>query len=206
MNDNTNTRVKIGEVRLSYCRLFTPEAASEGGEKKYSVTLLIPKSNTKLVEDVKSAVKAAFLTGVSTRFGGKPAPGTWNNPLRDGDETVTDEDGKEKRLKGEEFTGCYYINATSKTKPGIVKIVKMNGEKKLVEITDENEVYSGCYGVVSVNMYPYNNSGNRGVSAGLNNVLKTKDGDYLGGRTSAQSDFGDDLDQYGDEAEDDDVF
>ena len=202
MNDNTNTRVKIGEVRLSYCHLFTPKASTEGTEKKYSVTLLIPKSNTALVNAIKDAVKAAFMSGVASKFGGKPAPGTWNNPLRDGDETVTDEDGQEKRIKGEEFTGCYYINATSKTKPGVVKIVKMNGEKKLVEVTDESEVYSGCYGVVSVNFFPFNNAGNKGVAAGLNNVLKTKDGDFLGGRSSAQSEFGDDIDRFGNDEED----
>ena len=196
MNENSNTRVKIGEVRLSYCHLFTPEAVADGGEKKYSVSLLIPKSNTKLVEDVKAAIKAAFLAGVSTRFGGKqPAPGTWKNPLRDGDAERPDDDT---------YSGCWFINATSKTKPGIVKIVKSNGEKMLVEITDEDEIYSGCYGVVSVNFFAFNNAGNKGVAAGLNNVLKTKDGDYLGGRTSAQSDFGSDIDQYGND--EDDVF
>ena len=197
MNDNTNTRVKIGEVRLSYCHLFTPEAVADGGEKKYSVSLLIPKSNTKLVEDVKAAIKAAFMAGVSTRFGGKqPAPGTWKNPLRDGDAERPDD---------ETYSGCWFINATSKTKPGIVKIVKNNGEKMLVEVTNEDDVYSGCYGVVSVNFFAFNNAGNKGVAAGLNNVLKTKDGDFLGGRASAQSEFGDDLDQYGNE-EEDDVF
>ena len=198
MNDNTNTRVKIGEVRLSYCHLFTPEAISDGGDKKYSVALLIPKSNTALVNAIKDAVKAAFMSGVASKFGGKqPAPGTWKNPLRDGDAERPDD---------ETYAGCYFINATSKSKPGIVKIVKMNGEKKLMEVTDEEEVYSGCYGVASVNFFAFNNAGNKGVAAGLNNVLKTKDGEYLGGRTSAQSEFGDDLDQYGDDAEDDDVF
>lgn len=197
MNDNTTTRIKIGEVRLSYCHLFTPEAVADGGEKKYRVSLLIPKSNTKLVADVKAAIKAAFQDGISSRFGGKqPAPGTWKNPLRDGDAERPDD---------ETYAGCYFINATAKTKPGIVKIVKMNGEKKLVEVTDENDVYSGCYGVVSVNFFAFNNAGNKGVAAGLNNVLKTKDGEFLGGRASAQSEFGDDLGQYWNE-EEDDVF
>ena len=197
MNDNTSTRVKIGEVRLSYCHLFTPEAVSDGSEKKYSVALLIPKSNTKLVEEIKAGIKAAFQAGIASKFGGKqPAPGTWKNPLRDGDAERPDD---------ETYAGTYFINATSRTKPGIVKIVKMNGEKKLVEVTDEDEVYSGCYGVASVNFFAFNNAGNKGVAAGLNNVLKTKDGDYLGGRTSAQSEFGEDLDQYGND-EEDDVF
>ena len=169
---------------------------ADGGEKKYSVSLLIPKSNTGLVAGVKAAIKAAFQDGIASRFGGKqPAPGTWKNPLRDGDAERPDD---------ETYAGCYFINATSKGKPGIVKIVKMNGEKKLVEITDEDEVYSGCYGVASVTFFPFNNAGNKGVAAGLNNVLKTKDGEYLGGRASAQSDFGDDLDQYGDATEEDD--
>ena len=198
MNDNTNTRVKIGEVRLSYCHLFTPEAVADGGEKKYSVSLLIPKSNTKLVEEVKAAIKAAFMAGVASRFGGKqPALGTWKNPLRDGDAERPDDDT---------YAGCFFINATSRTKPGIVKIVKMNGEKKLVEVTDEDEVYSGCYGVVSVNFFAFNNAGNKGVAAGLNNVLKTKDGDYLGGRTSAQSEFGEDVEKWGTDEDDNDVF
>lgn len=198
MNDNTNTRVKIGEVRLSYCHLFQPEAVADGGEKKYSVSLLIPKSNTKLVEEVKAAIKAAFMAGVASRFGGKqPAPGTWKNPLRDGDAERPDDDT---------YAGCFFINATSRTKPGIVKIVKMNGEKKLVEVTDEDEVYSGCYGVVSVNFFAFNNAGNKGVAAGLNNVLKTKDGDYLGGRTSAQSEFGEDVEKWGTDEDDNDVF
>ena len=198
MNDNTNTRVKIGEVRLSYCHLFTPEAVADGGEKKYSVSLLIPKSNTKLVEEVKAAIKAAFMAGVASRFGGKqPALGTWKNPLRDGDAERPDDDT---------YAGCFFINATSRTKPGIVKIVKMNGEKKLVEVTDEDEVYRGCYGVVSVNFFAFNNAGNKGVAAGLNNVLKTKDGDYLGGRTSAQSEFGEDVEKWGTDEDDNDVF
>ena len=63
------------------------------------------------------------------------------------------------------------------------------GETKLVEVSNEDEVYSGCYGWVSVNFFAYNNAGNRGIAAGLNNVLKTKDGEFLGGRSSAQSDF-----------------
>ena len=184
MNDNTNTRVKIGEVRLSYCHLFQPEAVADGGEKKYSVSILIPKSNTKLVEEVKAAIKAAFMAGVASRFGGKqPAPGTWKNPLRDGDAERPDDDT---------YAGCFFINATSRTKPGIVKIVKMNGEKKLVEVTDEDEVYSGCYGAADINFFPYNNNGAIGISCGLNNVLKLEDGEKLSGTgLSADAAFGD---------------
>lgn len=183
MNENTSltTKVNVGEVRLSYCHLFTPEAVAAGAEKKYSVSVIIPKSNTKLVAKIKQAINAALQMGVaSATFKGK-MPTNWRNPLRDGDIDKADD---------EAYADSWFINATSKTKPGVVKRVKINGENKLVEVTNEEDIYSGCYGIVSINFFPYNNAGNTGIGAGLNNVLKTNEGDYLGGRSSAQTDFG----------------
>ena len=194
MAENTNTKVRIGEVRLSYCHLFQPEAVADGGEKKYSVSIIIPKSNTKLVAEVKAAIEAAAAAGIS-KFGGR-RPANLKTPLRDGDLERADDDA---------YADAWFINASSKGKPGVVKVMNVQGEKKLVEVTNEEEVYSGCYGYVSVNFFAFNNAGNKGVAAGLNNVLKTKDGDYLGGRSSAQSEFGEDLDRYGNE-DDEDVF
>lgn len=195
MAENTNTKVRIGEVRLSYCHLFQPEAVADGGEKKYSVSIIIPKSNTKLVAEVKAAIEAAAAAGIS-KFGGR-RPANLKTPLRDGDLERADDDA---------YADAWFINASSKGKPGVVKVMNVQGEKKLVEVTNEEEVYSGCYGYVSVNFFAFNNAGNKGVAAGLNNVLKTKDGTFLGGRTSAQTDFGDmDLSGIG-ESGDDDVF
>lgn len=195
MAENTNTKVRIGEVRLSYCHLFQPEAVADGGEKKYSVSIIIPKSNTKLVAEVKAAIEAAAAAGLA-KFGGR-RPANLKTPLRDGDLERADDDA---------YADAWFINASSKGKPGVVKVMNVQGEKKLVEVTNEEEVYSGCYGYVSVNFFAFNNAGNKGVAAGLNNVLKTKDGDYLGGRTSAQTDFGDmDLSGIGD-SDEDDVF
>lgn len=194
MNESTTTKMNIGEVRLSYCHLFTPEAIAEGGDKKYSVSLIIPKSNTRLVETVKATINAAFKQGLASRFGGK-TPAAWKNPLRDGDIERPDDDA---------YAGSYFINATSRTKPGIVKRMTVGGETKLVEVTNEEEIYSGCYGYVSVNFFPFSNVGNKGVACGLNNVLKTRDGEFLGGRSSAQADFsGLDLASLPSEAEDD---
>jgi len=191
----TDTRINVGEVRLSYCHLFTPEAVADGGDKKYSVSVIIPKSNTKLVNAVKAAIEAAVQAGLP-KFGGK-RPATLKTPLRDGDAERPDD---------EAYADSYFINATSRTKPGIVKAMKVNGESRLVEVTNEEEIYSGCYGYVSVNFFAFNNAGNRGIAAGLNNVLKTKDGSFLGGKASAQSDFAEiDLDSLA-ELEDDDVI
>ena len=194
MNENTSltTKVTVGEVRLSYCHLFKPEAIADGGEPKYSVSVIIPKSNTKLIAQIKQAVSAALQMGVASKFGGK-MPTNWKNPLRDGDLEKSDDDS---------YAGCYFISASSKTKPGVVKRMKVNGQNALVEVTNEEDIYSGCYGFVSINFFPFSNAGNKGVGAGLNNVLKTREGEYLGGRSSAQTDFaGVNLDSF-DEEED----
>lgn len=94
-------------------------------------------------------------------------------PLRDGD---TDKDGDDV------YAGHYYVNAKSSTRPGVV-------DKNRSPITDEEEVYSGIWAYISVTFYPYNVNGNRGVACGLNNVMKYKDGERLGGRVSAEADF-----------------
>ena len=181
MNENVTTKVKIGVVRFSYVHIFQPEAAAEGAEKKYSLSLLIPKSNTVLVGEIKAAIEAA----VKAEYPAK-RPANLRLPLRDGD-TERDED--------EAYKGCWFLNASSKKKPGIVKLMKIDGETKMVEVTNEEDVYSGCYGYASVNFYCYDKAGNKGVTAGLSNVLKIRDGEFLGGRVSAETDFGElDLD------------
>lgn len=173
-----DTKVLIGEVRFSYCHLFSPDSI-DGSNPKYSVSLIIPKSNTKLVEAIKQAIRNAYEYGMRAKWNGK-ATG-WKNPLRDGDEDRPDD---------EAYQDAYFINASSNKKPEVVKPGTVNGKRTVVAVTDEDEVYSGCFGYASVNFYPFAASGNKGVAAGLNNVLKTKDGDYLGGRATAASEFG----------------
>ena len=85
------------------------------------------------------------------------------------------------------------MNVKSKFKPDVVNKYK---EK----IDDEREFYSGCYGLASINFYVYDNKTNKGISAGLSSILKIKDGEPLGGASSAEADFKDvDLSQYEDE-------
>lgn len=192
--DNKTTKCKIGKVRFSYLHVFTPRANEAGGDPKYSVTLIIPKSDTVLIGAIKEAIGAAYEAGIG-KFGGKlPPKGTWKVPLRDGDLERPDD---------ESFADAYFINASSKTKPGVVK---WGANGQLVDITDEDELYSGCYGYASVNFFAFNNSGNKGVACGLNNILKTDNGDYLGGRSSAKSDFGDMAPQPVADAPGDDIF
>ena len=196
MNESMTTKMNIGEVRFSYCHLFTPEAVSDGADKKYSVSVIIPKTNTQLIAGIKQCINAAYQQGLASRWKGRK-PAAWKNPLRDGDTERPDD---------ESYANSYFINVTSRTKPGIVKRMTVGGVTKLVEVITEEDVYSGCYGYVSVNFFPFANAGNNGVACGLNNVLKTKDGEFLGGRSSALTDFGDLLDDLpGDQENEDDL-
>lgn len=179
MNNNTtiSTKVKTGEVRLSYAHIFEPNSI-DGGEAKYSVSIIIPKSDTITLNNVKRAIDEAVRQGVG-KFGGK-IPGVLKTPLRDGDVERGDD---------ETYKNSYFINASSKTKPGVLNEV---GQQAVPA-----EVYSGCYARVSVNFYAFNSAGNKGVACGLNNLMKTRDGESLGGRLSATDDFAEELQAMG---------
>lgn len=166
-----NTKVVTGRVRLCYTNLFEPRVMEQGQEPKYSVCILIPKSDTKTLEDIVEAIDCAKLMGASL-WGGK-IPVDLKLPLRDGDEERGDQ---------EEYANHYFINASSKQRPGIV-------DKRLMDITNPSFVYSGCYGRVSINFYPFNQGGNRGIGCGLQNVQKLEDGEFLSGRSRPQDDF-----------------
>lgn len=182
-----STKVITGKVRFSYVNIFKSRAFQAGQDAKYSVCLLIPKEDKATIKKIKAAIEEAVQEGIASKWGGKK-PANLKLPLRDGDEERADE--------AAEYEDMYFLNATSTQKPGIV-------DKDLNEILDPDEVYSGCWGRVSLNFYPFDVSGNRGVGVGLNNVQKLKDGERLGGaRASAESDFGDDFEDYD---EDDDL-
>jgi len=167
----SDTKVVTGEVRLSYAHIWKPVAISEGQEPKYSTCLLIPKSDKKTLRKIKVAVDAAKESGKSIWDGKIPA--NLKMPLRDGDEDRPDQP---------EYEGMYFINANSKMAPGIV-------DQNVQPILDSTEVYSGCYARASINFFPYNHAGNRGIGCGLNNIQKLRDGDYLGGRSKPEDDF-----------------
>jgi hypothetical protein len=191
--DNQSTKVITGKVRLSYCHVFEPQSI-DGGDEKYSTAILIPKSDKETLRKIKAAVEAAKELGKS-KWGGK-VPANCKTPLRDGDEERPDD---------EAYAGHYFLNASSKNKPGIAKPIgkDASGKTKFQEITDTTEVYSGCYAKVSLNFYPFDAKGNRGVAAGLNNVVKVQDGDFLGGRSNVNDDFaGEDFDDIGGDDED----
>ena len=174
--ETTSTKVITGLVRFSYAHVFKPVSVGETDEPKYSVSLIIPKSDTATIEKIKAAVAAAKEQGKSAKWNGK-IPAGLKLPLRDGDEERPDD---------EAYAGSYFVNCSSLQKPGIIDAAKK-------PITDEEEFYSGCYGRASINFFAFNAKGNKGVAAGLNNLQKIKDGDPLSGRQSAEADFDDDF-------------
>jgi len=168
---SNETKVVTGKVRFSYVNVFEPRAVEEGQEPKYSVSILIPKTDKATLAKIEQAIEAAKQQGLSM-WGGK-VPTNLKLPLRDGDTDRPDDPA---------YRGHYFINATSKIKPGVV-------DAQLNPIIDPTEFYSGCYGRASINFFPFNKAGNRGVAAGLNNLQKLADGDFLGGRSRPEDDF-----------------
>ena len=172
-----DTSVRLGEVRFSYTAVFQPKKNDDGTPSKYGVCIIIPKEDTETVNLVKEAIDAAKQRGKLEKWGGK-IPANVKICLRDGDIDREDD---------EAFAGCYFLNASSRNKPG----VKVLEDGVVSDALDEEDFYSGCYGAVTLDFFPYESSGNKGVGAGLNNVIKTRDGDRLSGGRSADEDFAD---------------
>ena len=183
---NQTTKVVTGKVRLSYVHIFEAFSNTEG-EPRFSTVILIPKSDTATYRKIVAAQKVALENGKDSTFKGR-IPKDWHDTLKDGDEDA-DLD------QNPEYAGHWYMSVASKTRPGIV-------DKNVQPIIDSTEVYSGCYARVSINAFPYNVQGNKGVSFGLNHVQKIADGDYLGGRSRAEDDF-DDFDDWDDDDDED---
>lgn len=166
------TKVITGVVRLSYANVWAPKSIN-GGDEKYSVSLVIPKSDKKTVNAISKAVDAAIEEGIGKFGGKKPNKATLKLPLRDGDT---------ERPEDEVYRDCYFVNANSTTAPQIV-------DKKVQPILERDEVYSGCYARVSITFYAFNSNGNKGIACGLGNIQKVRDGERLGGHTNAENDF-----------------
>jgi hypothetical protein len=169
---DTNTAVTkvIIPCRFSYAHIWDPDSVN-GSEPKYSLSLIIDKNDKETIAKIKTAIEQAKKDGVS-KWGGKIPPNL-KTPLRDGDID---------RAEDEAYAGNCFLNANSKQAPQIV-------DKKVQPILDQSEVYSGCYGRVSVTFYAYNSNGNKGIAAGLGNVQKLKDGEPLGSRVNAADEF-----------------
>ena len=163
-------KVVTKKIRVNYPNLFEAKQTELSDEKRYSVAILIPKSDIDTVEQIKEAIQIEKRKGLEI----------WKDidlgdiklPLRDGDIEKSD-------IK--EYKNHYFVNATSKYKPGIV-------DRNLNEITDEKEIYPGCYARVSINFYHFNKNGQVGIGCGINN-LQNGDGEYISINSEPEDDF-----------------
>ena len=182
-NFTNPTKVITGpRTRWSYANVWDAKSI-DGGTPKFSVSLIIPKTDTATVGRIKAAIEAAYEEGEGKLKGSSkiaPLLAAIKNPLRDGDK---------ERPGDPAYANSYFINANSATAPGIVDADRN-------PIIERSEVYSGVYGRASISFYAFNSNGNRGIACGLNNLQKISDGEPLGGRARAEDDFASDYDEY----------
>ena len=183
-NKNVSPTKVIIPCRISFANIWEAKSIN-GGEEKYSVSCIIPKSDKGTLLKIHNAIEAAKEAGKTKRWGGKIPPNL-KLPLRDGDIDRPDD---------EAYADAMFVNATSKDAPQIV-------DRKVQPILDPLECGSGDYCNVSVNFYAFNANGNRGVAAGLGNVQLVKNGERLAGKASAASDF----DEMADDEEPEGIF
>ena len=164
-----------GIVRGSYLAIFEPKK-NLSGALKYSITLLIPKSDAAGVAVIQDAIDKATAKGKDSIWGGK-VPKFRYEPMRDGDKEL--ESGERT---GKEWAGHYFINTTSDQPPGVV-------DRRGKPLLDQTALYSGCYVRADVNAFPYKNSGNCGIGWGLNNLMLWAPGERLDGRQNAEDAF-----------------
>lgn len=192
---NTNpSHVVTGKVRLSYEHILKPykgENAGPDDAPKYSATVLVPKTDTATMAKINAGIAAAKKRGLETK---KYKDGTpvdkLPTPIWDGDGYRADG----YTPFGEECRGMWVFTASSPQdrRPGVV-------DANCQPILDPTEIYSGIWGRVGVDFFPYNFAGKQGVGCSLCNVQKLADGEPLGAqRPSAEDDFGgDDFDPLG---------
>jgi hypothetical protein len=170
MSNTVSAKVVTGVVRLSYAYVWEPRKQGDDTKEKYSVQLIIPKSDTETVTAIKRAIEKVFKNNPGVF--GSAGLAALKQPLRDGDA---------EKPADPNYKDSYFMNASSLTAPGIV-------DRDVKPILDRKEVYSGCYARVSLNFFPYDKK-SKGIGAGLQNIQKVRDGDPLGGHTPASEDF-----------------
>ena len=181
-----STKVITGKVRFSYVNVFEPQVPQDGGDPKYSVTLLIPKSDTATVNKIKAAINEAR-ENFCKRNGASALPANPVTPLHDGD-GVKPNSGEPY---GPECKGMWVMNVSARDtqKPVVVDEFGNEISGPSTNCSNPSAVYSGCYGRASINFYGYSNK-RKGIGAGLLGIKKLHDGEPFG-TFGCASDFDD---------------
>jgi len=163
-------KIITGKLRFSYANVWEPKSIN-GSEPKYSVSIIIPKTDVETLKKINAAI--ASVRKEATSKLGEGIPYNFKTPLHDGDVD---------RPEDAVYAGSYFINANSNIKPGIVN-------KSVQAIVDQSEFYSGCYGRASIVFYAYSAEENNGIACGLQNLQKLEEGEMLSNHSSAEEDF-----------------
>lgn len=173
---NNLAHIVTGTCRASYANLNQPQVGKFGGEPKYSVTLLIPKTDMTTKQKVDAACEAAKMRGVSELWKGQ-VPAGLQFPIYDGDGLMP----KKGLPYGPEYKGHWVLRASTKQKPTVVDL-------NLQPILQPLEIYSGMYCRAGVTFFPFDKGG-VGIGCSLDNVQKLADGEQLSGGVSPDEDF-----------------
>ena len=169
--------ITTGKVRASYVNIFQQRVPENGGEAKYSLTLLIPKTDVATLNAIYAGIESAKREGTQKVFNGAVPP-MCRIPLHDGDGFRPSGEAF-----GEECRGHMVMTASAKLQPSIVGL-------DMQAILNPADVYSGCYVRANINFFAYSTNGNKGIGCGLNAVQKIGDGEPLTARVSAEEAFG----------------
>lgn len=176
------SKVVTGRVRLSYVNLNTPRP-DLNGNLKFSVTVLLPKSDLQTKAAIDAAIAQSIEEGRNGKWNGLVPPNV-PTPIHDGDGVRQD-----GTPFGDECKGHWVFTASTNADAGRPRpeVVDINR----APIMNASEIYSGMYGRVSVNFAPYFSAGKKGIGCYLNHVQKLEDGEPLGAtKASAEDDFG----------------
>jgi len=180
------TEVKTPEFRVSFPSVFKPKFNSLSGKNEYLVDALFPKKTTDM-----SVFKKALEAACINQWGSKDnVPKKLRNPIKDGDQSEL-----------EEYSGHWYITfkAGEKYQPLVIG-TKKDANGKFIEL-NEKEFYGGCYARAVVNAYAYDQQVNKGVSFGLGNIQKLRDGERFGGGFATAEDSFSDIVEESDSSE-----
>lgn len=181
-----NVGNKENLVRFSFVSVFEPKSV-DGSEPKYSVQVLIPKKHDSIIKAVEQAIADAVKIGVEKKLFGPKASAhdQFRWCLRDGDkEAEASDDGSKDYLKGHVF---FNASCQEKNPPTVV-------DRYLKPIFNREEFYSGCWGVINCNFFPFKH-GKGGVACGLNSIMKREEGERLDNRVTAEQAFADLVDK-----------
>jgi hypothetical protein len=157
----------------SFLNIFRPHPTQKtaDGRPKYTMTIIFKKKEQKT--PMFKRLKEAAEEVVAEKWSDRPKKLKW--PFL----TAEDLENVPNGLEDDDV----FLRLTAINKPGVV-------DQHVQPILDESLMYAGAVVRCSVQAFTWtDDKGGKGVSFGLNNVQKIKDGPHLAGGSRAEDDF-----------------